>query len=242
MRTGYGFRLGLVFALSAASPALADTSPAPVAQDASAEAAERQRLNNAFELAGQGKASEAEAIFSAVIADYDRKAQPGMSYRCADNAAHDLETLFAAVAEKPDQSVILLGPNWCDALFGEGFVLIDLNRANEAKAFLARAVEMAPTNAHYRNEYAEWYKAHHQWQQAHDLFAEAWSMVDHSKKGPDRKIAARSLRGMGFTQIELGDYKDAERQFKLSLEFEPEKQAAVASELQYIADQRQKTN
>ena len=101
---------------------------------------------------------------------------------------------------------------------------------------------MAPINAHYRNEYAEWYKAHHQWQQAHDLFADAWNMVDHNKKGPDRKIAARSLRGMGFTQIELGDYNDAERQFKLSLEFEPEKQAAVAGELQYIADQRKKTN
>jgi tetratricopeptide (TPR) repeat protein len=221
---------------------LAGPPAAPAATDTSAELAEREKLNNAFELVRQGKASEAEAIFSAVIAEYDRKAQPGMIYRCASDPAHALETLLGSAVEKPDKSVVVLGPNWCDALFGEGFALIDLNRANEAEAFLAHAVEMNPNNAHYLNEYAEWYKSHHQWQKAHDLFAHAWDIVDHDKKGPDRRIAARALRGMGFTQIELGDYNDAEKLFKRSLDYEPEKQDAVAGELQYIADQRKKTN
>ena len=47
---------------------------------------------------------------------------------------------------------------------------------------------------------------------------------------------------MGFTQIELGDYNDAEKQFNRSLDYEPEKQGAVAGELQYITDQRKKTS
>ena len=127
-------------------------------------------------------------------------------------------------------------------MFGEGFALIDLNRASEAEAFLGRALEMAPTKPHYVNEYAEWFKTHRQWQKAYELFAQAWDMVDHDKNGPDRRIAARALRGMGFTQIELGELGRAEKLFKRSLEFEPEKQSAIAGELQYIHDQRKKTS
>ena len=242
MATKYFSLVGLTLVFAAVTPVLAGPPTAPATADISVEAAERDNLNHAFELVRQGKANEAEAIFSSVIANYGRKAQSGMIYRCAGDPAHALETLLEAAVEKPDKNVVVLGPNWCDALFGEGFVLIDLNRANEAEAFLARAVEMAPTNAHYVNEYAEWYKSHHQWQRAHDLFAHAWDIVDHDKKGPDRRIAARALRGMGFTQIELGDYNDAEKQFKRSLDYEPEKQGAVAGELQYITDQRKKTS
>ena len=231
-----------MLAMATASPAAAALPPAATDSDASALATERKNLDNAFELARQGKAAEAEAIFSAVIADYDRKAQPGITYRCAEDSAHALETMIGGIAANPDKGMVVLGANWCDALFGEGFVLIDLNRASEAEPFLARAVEMAPTNAHYLNEYAEWYKSHHQWQRAYDLFAHAWDIVDHDKKGSDRKIAARALRGMGFTQIELGNYNDAEKLFKRSLDYEPEKQSAVDGELQYIRDQRRKAS
>ena len=204
------------------------------------EDAHKADLSNALQLLNGGKPDQAEPIFVAVIAAYEAQAKPGHIYRCADDATDAIKvSLFAAAA--PEKDVTVLGPGWCLALFGEGFALIDLNRASEAEAFLGRAVEMAPTKPHYVNEYAEWFKTHRQWQKAYDLFALAWDLVDHEQKGPDRKIAARALRGMGFTQIELGDLNRAEKLLKRSLEFEPEKQSAVAGELQYIADQRKKT-
>ncbi len=96
---------------------------------------------------------------------------------------------------------------------------------------------MAPTRPHYVNEYAEWFKAHHQWQQAYDLFAHAWDIVDHDKTGPDRKIAARALRGMAYTNIELGDLDKAEKLFQQSQQYDSDNPAAK-SELEYIQQQR----
>ena len=205
------------------------------------EDAHKAELSNALQLLNNGKLDQAEPIFAAVIAAYEAQAKPGQIYRCADDTTDAIKaSLFAAAA--PEKDVTVLGPGWCLALFGEGFALIDLNRASEAEAFLGRALEMAPTKPHYVNEYAEWFKTHRQWQKAYELFAQAWDMVDHDQNGPDRRIAARALRGMGFTQIELGELERAEKLFKRSLEFEPEKQSAVAGELQYIRDQRKKTS
>lgn len=45
---------------------------------------------------------------------------------------------------------------------------------------------------------------------------------------------------MGFTLIELGDLDQAERWFKLSLEYQPEAAAKVQGELDYIAELRRK--
>lgn len=45
---------------------------------------------------------------------------------------------------------------------------------------------------------------------------------------------------MGFTLIELGDLDQAEKWFKLSLEYEPEAMARVQGELDYIAEMRRK--
>ena len=243
MRFGKIGWAGVALALVQAVPVVAAPSPPPgVVAEIKADQAEVDQaklLAQAFTLVNQGKPAEAEAIFSAVIAEKEAQAKPGQVYFCADNFA-DMMTVSMAAGKllQPGSVAVVQGPNWCDALFGEGFALIDLNRSSEAEPFLARAVEMAPTNAHYLNEYAEWYKAHHQWQKAHDLFARAWDIVDQDKKGPDRRIAARALRGMGFTLIELGNLDDAERQFKLSLKYEPEAAGKVQGELDYIAQQR----
>ena len=231
--------LGLSIALAlglGALPAYAKAVAAPSADIGKSQAEEDQAMAKAFTLVAQGKAVEAEAIFSAVIAKYDRAAEPDVAYRCANGLDGTLSVLLKAATSNAKGTTVALGPNWCAALFGKGYALIDLGRASEAGPFLAKAVAMDPLNAHYLNEYAEWFKPQRQWQRSYDLFAQAWDIVSHDKKGPDRKIAARSLRGMAFNLIELGDYKKAERLYRQSLDFEPEAAAKVQNELDYIAD------
>jgi tetratricopeptide (TPR) repeat protein len=138
------------------------------------------------------------------------------------------------------RDVVLGNEEWCTALWGKGFGLIDLNRSAEAGPFLAKAVEMDPGNAHFINEYAEWFKAQQQFKRSKELFTQAWETVGHDKQGPDRKVAARSLRGIAFDLIELGDLDGAEKLYRQSLEYEHEAKDKVQQELDYLAEQRAK--
>ena len=202
------------------------------------ENAHAEELHQAFQLVSSGDPAGAEKIFTAVIAAYEVRANPNMIYRCAKDLK-DAAGVSILSTVNTTKDITILGSGWCDALFGKGFVLVDLNRSAEAESFLARAVEMGPTDPHYLNEYAEWHKTRRKWERSLDLFTRAWNMVDRSTSGPNRKIAARALRGMGFNQIELGDLDEAERHFKQSKEYDPENRGAD-NELKYIDDLRKR--
>ncbi|MFM5922857.1 MAG: tetratricopeptide repeat protein [Novosphingobium sp.] len=226
---------------STAQPLLAQADPAPLSSAIKLEAGRphADELDQAVNLLLAGKPKEAEAIFSAIIADFEKTHDPALPYRCAysDTAKATIAYTLEDLKGKP---FTLGGDVWCVALWGKGFALIDLNRSDEAGTFLARSVEMAPVNAHYINEYAEWYKPRRDWKTSYALFERAWRTVDHDSKGPNRTVAARALRGMAYNQIELGDLDRAEQLYKQSLEYEPEAAGKVNAELQFIAQQRAK--
>lgn len=198
-----------------------------------------EELGKGVVLMQQGQPAEAEKIFSKIIKAYEKNHDPAVPYRCSypEDAQR---TVDHAVKQLGDKRFILGSDVWCAALWGKGFVLIDLGRSSEAGEYLARSVEMMPFSAHFINEYAEWYKPQRDWKKSYALFERAWQTVDRDVKGRDRKIAARALRGMAFNLIELGDLDQAEHFLKLSLEYEPEAAAKVRGELDYIAEQRAK--
>ena len=182
-----------------------------------------------------GKPAAAVKIFDAVIADYEARHDPAVPYRCTTGEAAK-ETIAYASKSLNGARFILGSEEWCTALWGKGFALIDLGKSTEAGPYLARSVEMDPMNAHFINEYAEWFKPQRQWQQSYDLFLRAWRTVDHDRKGLHRRVAARALRGMAFNMIELGDLNEAERLYRQSLDYEPEAATKVQNELDYIGD------
>jgi tetratricopeptide (TPR) repeat protein len=219
------------FVLVLATPAFADEVSVAV------EYGHLDELKAAFDANKAGDLKLAEERFSNIIGAYEQQYRGAETYRCAEDAADAGKVAALAKRGRTGKHVTVLGPGWCQALFAKGFVLIDLNRSPEAGSFLARAVEMAPTRGHYVNEYAEWYKSRHEWQKSYDLFAHAWDITDHDKQGPDRKIAARALRGMAFNKVEMGDLDAAEKLNRQSLELEPENKG-VLTELDYIASLR----
>ena len=200
------------------------------------------QLLEGVQLLNAGKPAPAIKIFDAIIASYEAKYGAKIIYRCASEARTEdtIADAFKSALITGRKNIVLGSEEWCTALFGKGFAMIDLGKPDEAGPYLARAVEMDPLNAHFINEYAEWFKPQRKWQQSYDLFLRAWRTVDHDKTGPNRRVAARSLRGMAFNLIELGDLKGAERLYRQSLEYEPEAAAKVQNELDFIADARAK--
>ena len=186
----------------------------------------------------KGQAAEAIRLVEPVIAAYESEypLSDKMVF-CADGPEQSLLLLGMAITAKKDG--VTLDRTWCSALFIKGFALIDVNRSNDALPFLQKASDMAPLNAHYMNEYAEWYKSNRRWQESYDIFAKAREVVHYMPKDEQNEMEARSLRGMGFAMIELGKLDEAEKLFTQSLKLLP-KHAGALSELQYIADQRRK--
>ena len=220
----------------------------------SLEDAHREEIEQAFTHLKSGRPEQAEQDLSRVIAAYE-SAYAGENVRCAQDQKDAIQVgLFGIVGTpeeiarhakgmKPGESKVIedkigdltvLGPGWCQAVFGRGFALIDLHRGDEAEPLLAWAVKMAPTRAHYLNEYAELFKSRREWQRSYDLFARAAEVAKSGPDSTDKSVEARALRGMGFTKIELGELDEAEQLFKRSLSLQPNNAGAL-SELEYIA-------
>ena len=206
----------------------------------SASASQSDELAKALTLLQNGKPDEAISIFSSIISAYEKQYGARTVFRCTTGkpGGQALATAFGDALTSDKRDVVLGNEDWCTALWGKGFALIDLNRSAEAGPYLARAVEMDPDNAHFINEYAEWFKPRREFKQSFDLFSHAWETVDHDKQGPHRRVAARSLRGLAFNLIELGDLDGAEQKYRQSLEYEPEAAGKIQGELDYIVQQR----
>ena len=222
-------------------------APLPVAAQAKGdkitieiEDASAELLGAGYDLLRAGKPAESIAKFDAVIAAYEAE-RGAAQVRCADSLEQAILLSAVLMAEPGLDQTTILGGNWCSALFAKGYALVDLGRAAEAESYLVRATAMAPFEPHYVNELAELYKNRREWQRAHDTFARALDIADQPGVDASPRIRARSLRGMGFTMIELGDLDRAEELFHRSQDYDPESEAA-RTELEYIASLRAGSN
>jgi Tfp pilus assembly protein PilF len=219
---------------SAASAGLAaDGAGASISQTAAPATQDRQRTSRGFGYIRAGKPKQAIAEFDAVIAASDLRHlnDPGQRL-CASDARDGRAPLAASSA-----GTVLVDSSVCDAHFGKGFALVDMGRGDLAEHELRRATELAPFDAHYANEYAELYKSRRDWKTALALFNRAWDVAGKDPAGPDAGAAARALRGIGYSEMMLGNLEEAEKKFRQSLEFEPGNPAA-GIELSYIARKR----
>jgi tetratricopeptide (TPR) repeat protein len=173
-----------------------------------------------------------------VIAGQERRrANDKRRTYCARSAPESLFYLFDSAKEK--NGAVVLPQSSCYSIFLKGFALIDLNRSDEAKAYLERAVAMAPSNSHFLGELGEWYKNRHDLDQAWTYFKRALDASEMSP--PERKTfdKTRALRGEGWILVERGKLDEAEQLYRRCLELNPDDSHAKA-ELDYIAQQRAK--
>ncbi len=231
-------RLAAAVALAYSVPALAASPDKPDAREAT--------VIKASEAVKGGKPGDAIALLDPVIASFEAEHKDGKQrVYCVRHGGSpetsQLETLtYMLEAASAKVSAVALDSLWCDALFLKGFALIDAGRAPEAEPYLKRVVEMAPQNAHYLAEWAEYHKAKRDWQTAHDLFERAVAASEFTE--PARKPAelGRAFRGVGFTLIELGKLDEAEKSFNAALKLNPNDRGAQ-SELDYLKQLRTKS-
>jgi Flp pilus assembly protein TadD len=156
---------------------------------------------------------------------------------CAETSEQTLTlTLQGSTAGK---DTVVLNRSYCEMLFITGFAMIDAGQQEGAGAYLQKASEMSPLNAHFMNEYAEWHKSKRDWKTSFALFKNAREISSFTPEEVRKETEARSMRGMGFNMIELGDLDGAEKLFKESLKLTPGNSNAVG-ELVYIEELRKK--
>lgn len=149
--------------------------------------------------------------------------------------------IYSGMAAEAKRSAVVLERAPCYAIFLKGFALIDLNRSDEAPAYFERAIAMAPLNAQFLAELAEWYKNRRDWAHARPLFQRALDASEFSP--PDRKIfdKTRGLRGLGYILIEEGKLDEAERLYRKCLELDRNDDRSKR-QLDYIAGKRAKNS
>jgi len=232
--------LALPFALAllAAAPAAPDPAAAQPPTAAPAPAAETSAIDRAADLIGAGKPAEAVALLDTMIAAQEAKLKgETRQVYCARSPVESLSYTVHAASEH--KAAIVLTQDSCYALFLKGFALIDLNRGDEARAWLERAVAMAPSNAHFLGELGEWYKVRKDYKTARALFQRA---VDASDLSPDnRKVfdKTRGLRGLGYILIEEGKLDEADSLYRQCLRLDPTDERSK-KQLDYIAEHRGK--
>lgn len=230
-------------ALIAASPVWAQSippGPAPAAQQSPEETVRQAKLGEAVAAIQSGKAAEATAILTPLLADYE-KAYAGEKRKiyCAHDPKQALLYMGQAAAAKTE--AIAIDPGWCIALWGRGFALIDLQQIDAAVPFLERAVALSPSHAHYLSELGYAYQAQKKWQLSYDLYRRAADAAAFEEGDQRKRSLRRAWFGMGYDLIELGKLDEAEKLFNQCLALFPDDQK-VKSELQYIREQRAKTS
>lgn len=221
--------IALAFLTAAADP---PSAPTPAGQQ------DQAQVDRATDLISAGKPTDAVTLLDSLIASQEaqRKNDPRQVY-CARSPAESL--LYGAMAAKERRAAVVLPQSACYSIYLKGYALIDLNRSDEAKSFLERAVAMAPSNAQFLGELAEWYKNRKDWDTAWSLFKradDASAVSPPDRRTPDK---SRAMRGLGYILIEQGKFDDAEKIYRDCLRMNPDDDRAK-KQLDYIAQQRAK--
>lgn len=230
--------MGLILLLAAmaqaatATPALPSpvVAAAPSATDASTPqpTPEDNQLEAAARMLGDGKPAEALVLADQLIGSLEKSHPPRADtlYFSAQTMAETL--LYATMASAVKKNGIVTNGTWATAYFLKGFALVELNRGDEALPWLDKAVALAPGNAQFLAERAEWYKARRKWNKALTDFEDARGSA--ALAPDDVKVAweSRAIRGMAFVKVEQGKFDQAEKLLNDALRLNPADQRARA--------------
>ncbi|MEZ4340618.1 MAG: tetratricopeptide repeat protein [Sandaracinaceae bacterium] len=142
----------------------------------------------------------------------------------------------------------LPGPEVSDTLYLEAFCLVELGETERAAALLERALTVIPGDVVYACELGHIRQGEQRHQDALRLFGTAVEYARALRQTPGMEGTSlfgqslvwwegRALRGIGYTQYELGDFAAAEAAYRQALALDPNDERAL-QELQLIATRR----
>lgn len=117
--------------------------------------------------------------------------------------------LYAGMGASTKKAAVVLDGTWSEAYFVKGFALIDRNRAEEAKAYFDKAINLAPMNAQFLAERGEWYKNRKDWANAYKDFESAAGAAAVAPDAGKSSEQRRAWRGMAYARTEQGKLDEA---------------------------------
>ncbi|MBI5486034.1 MAG: tetratricopeptide repeat protein [Deltaproteobacteria bacterium] len=210
--------------------------------------AARALLESGIALAKAGKCPEAIAEgFDKVVALFDAQfAGNHAAVRCGRSSTDALGQGLEAALGGGD--VVVLGPEWPEALYYKAYCLVELGDPTQAKSLLQKALELMPGDPMYLCELGDMILHESGWQQAFDIFEQARKSAETLAAEPDGAARSpggrtpvqwqtRALRGEGYALVELHRLDDAEQAYRRALELDPSDEQAK-KELDYISEMR----
>lgn len=192
----------------------------------------RQQLVTAMSLIKAGRPADAIPVFDQIIAaEADRNRNEKRVIYSARSMTEAI--LYAGLGASRKQSAVILDGTWSAALFGKGFALIDLNRSEDAKTYLDKAIGLAPMNAQYLAERGEWFKSRKDWANAYADFQSAATAANFSPEQAKSFEQRRAWRGMAFARTEQGKLDEARALLEKCVKLDPS-DAACEHELGYV--------
>jgi tetratricopeptide (TPR) repeat protein len=127
-----------------------------------------------------------------------------------------------AVAIKDPAGALVLPPYWADAYFMKGYILDQLGRDDEARAWLERARRLSPANAQYLSELGYNRQLHEDWKQSLDLYRKAEDASVFSPAPQQQHDLGRALRGQALALAGQGRFDESEKLYQRCLELDPD--------------------
>ena len=193
----------------------------------------RTVMDQAYDARERGDAAEAVRLYGQVAAWCDQQRRDHKGPVLATSRIEDREVLAARV---PPGSDILWVDMACATSHQQiAFLFADRGDGQTALAELTLATAYAPL---WAEAYTERGYVLNQLGRSNDALGSYLTAVELARTYPSsRYVLPLALRGLGFTQIELGELDEAEKLFKESLELDPGNKVAE-NELLYIEQVR----
>lgn len=232
--------MALVMLALAASPACAQVEIRTTAVERVAfqkqvlGAQHRDTVARAVRATKRGERKEALAIVQPVLAYCDALLRTGHKLVSVATEAEYSEYVAALGSGDPVDWVDMACP---DTYQVHAFVAVEEKRFDDALAMLEKTIRLAPCWSEPLTEHG--FVLNQLGRPAEGLASYRTALSLSRKHEANKRAIALALRGIGYSQVELGDLEAAEQSYRESLEVEPDNDLAKR-ELDYIRQQREK--
>ena len=191
-------------------------------------------LNKGEELVGKGDKKDAIIhYFNPVLKEYETT-YANTSKRIYTARTQEEYDFYSMTATNEGKVAHILSETWSRAYYLKAYTLLELKELNLAEKNIKKALYLSPSNSKYLSELGHIQHISKQWKKALKSYQLAEKSANFfSPRKLKQKEILRAKRGVGYSYIELKEFKKAEAVYKEILNIDSRDRVAI-KELKYI--------